>query len=77
MKTAIQNLLLTVAMISSSLAFAGQHSGLGGGAPPSPKPVPEPSWYASIEEYYNAYVEWLKEQAGLQSEPANLVDEKK
>ncbi|RZA23502.1 MAG: hypothetical protein EOP10_12570 [Proteobacteria bacterium] len=69
MKTTLQKLLLTLVMLSSGLAFAGQHSGVGGGAPP--RPAPEPSWYSTIEEYYNAYTEWLREQMESQAQPNN------
>lgn len=60
----IQKILLTLMMASASLAFAGQHSGLGGGAPPKSKPAPDRSLFETLEEYYITYYEWLRTQVG-------------
>ena len=77
MKNVMQKIILTVAMTLSSLGFAGQHSGLGGGAPPAPKPVPEPSWYETLEQYYEAYYLWLREQMELGLQGTSEVQETK
>lgn len=62
MKKILNISVLTLVMALSGLSFAGQHSGLGGTPPPSPRPAPDPSVFATLEEYYRVYAEWLRQQ---------------
>jgi hypothetical protein len=53
----MKNLFLILLTICPTLAFAGQHSGLGG-TPPSAPPPQQPAPESSFEEYNR----WIQEQ---------------
>ena len=73
----IQKIILTSVMCVPSLTYAGQHSGLGGGAPPTPKPAPDPTLFETIEQYYNVYYQWLREQTEVDYQKPTLNEVKK
>ncbi|RYZ55555.1 MAG: hypothetical protein EOP07_14020 [Proteobacteria bacterium] len=63
----MKNLLIILLTVCPSLAFAGQHSGLGG-TPPTPPPPQQPAPESSFEEY-NRWIQDQIEEALRQLEP--------